>query len=65
MADAPYSAEERAKLREAWFKATDEYLAAPPGPAKEALGEKADAICFKYFRGVDNGVPPFPGFGKK
>jgi hypothetical protein len=52
---------DRAKLRIAWFAATDAYLAAPPGKEKEALGEKADAICIKYFRDVPNGVPPFPG----
>ncbi len=42
--------EEVAKLREAWFKATDEYLETPAGhPLKEERGKKADAICFKYF----------------
>lgn len=50
----------RDALRTAWDKATKEYLAAPPGIDKDRLGEKADALCFKVFRDVSNGVPRFP-----
>ena len=52
------TAEEVAKLKAAWFKATDEYLATPRDhPLKEARGEKADAICFKYFATKASVVP--------